>query len=108
MSGSLGFNPLSALGAAQPASTPAARPPAETGGRNFADDLALALRDQLAEVNSLQSEVDTRAQAVAMGQTESLTDVFTAARKAEVAFTMLMEIRNKLVDAYNELQNLRV
>ena len=107
MSGSLGFNPLGTFGAAQSAPT-TARKPVESGGGNFADDLASALRDQLAEVNSLQTEVDTQAQAVAMGQTESLTDVFTAARKAEVAFTMLMEIRNKLVDAYNELQNLRV
>src|SRR5262245_45965503 len=102
-----GFNPLSAPGPMQ--DVPAAPRKPDTGGRgNFADDVALALRQQLSEVNSLQSEVDNKAQAVALGQTENMTDVFTAARKAEVAFTMLMEIRNKLVDAYQELQNLRV
>jgi flagellar hook-basal body complex protein FliE len=107
MSGPLGFNPLSGPGSLQGVPG-ASRKPDAGRGRNFADDLALALREQLSEVNSLQTEVDTKAQAVALGQTESVTDVFTAARKAEVAFTMLMEIRNKLVDAYQELQNLRV
>ena len=107
MSGPLGFNPLGTTSPIQAVpSTP--RKSDASSGRNFADDLALALREQLSEVNSLQTEVDTRAQAVALGQTESVTDVFTAARKAEVAFTMLMEIRNKLVEAYDELQNLRV
>lgn len=107
MSGSLGFNPLNPLSPLQggPASPRKSDAPE---GRNFADDLASALREQLSQVNSLQSEVDTKTQAVALGQSESMTDVFTAARKAEVAFTMLMEIRNKLVDAYQELQNLRV
>src|SRR5262245_22063764 len=107
MAGSLGLNPLGAPNPIQgnPATS---RKSDSSSGRNFADDLAGALREQLSEVNSLQTEVDTRAQAVALGQTESVTDVFTAARKAEIAFTMLMEIRNKLVDAYNELQNLRV
>lgn len=107
MSGSLGFNPLGASSPIQAVPTTTRKTDAPSG-RNFADDLAVALRQQLSEVNSLQSEVDTRAQAVALGQTESVTDVFTAARKAEVAFTMLMEIRNKLVEAYDELQNLRV
>src|SRR5687768_2885197 len=103
----LNINPLGPLQPLQSPSLPARK--AESGeSRSFADDLAGALRAQLSQVNSLQSEVDSRTQAVALGQSESMTDVFTAARKAEVAFSMLMEIRNKLVDAYQELQNLRV
>jgi flagellar hook-basal body complex protein FliE len=107
MSGSLGFNPLG-QSSPVPGVPTTSRKSDAASGRNFAEDLAQALRDQLSEVNSLQTEVDTRAQAVALGQTESVTDLFSAARKAEVAFTMLMEIRNKLVEAYDELQNLRV
>jgi flagellar hook-basal body complex protein FliE len=107
MSGSLGFNPLNPFNPLQ-GSPAAPRKSDAPDGHSFADDLASALREQLSQVNSLQSEVDTKTQAVAAGQSESMTDVFTAARKAEVAFTMLMEIRNKLVDAYQELQNLRV
>src|SRR5262245_36708488 len=107
MAGPLGFNPLGAPNPIQSLPATSRKSDAPSDG-NFADDLALALRQQLGEVNSLQNEVDTRAQAVALGQTESVTDVFTAARKAEIAFTMLMEIRNKLVEAWDELQNLRV
>lgn len=107
MAGPLSFNPLGAPNPIQsvPSTT---RKSDAAGGRNFAEDLAEALREQLSEVNSLQSEVDTRAQDVALGRGESVTDLFTAARKAEIAFSMLMEIRNKLVEAYDQLQNLRV
>lgn len=103
----LNINPLGPLQPLQVLASPV-RKADGAQSRSFADDLAGALREQLSQVNSLQSEVDTKTQAVALGQSESMTDVFTAARKAEVAFSMLMEIRNKLVDAYQELQNLRV
>jgi len=42
------------------------------------------------------------------GRSQNITEVFVAARKAEVAFSLLMEIRNKLSDAYTEIKNLRV
>ena len=42
------------------------------------------------------------------GETDNMAEVFTAVRKADVAFSMLMEMRNKLVDAYREVQQMRV
>jgi flagellar hook-basal body complex protein FliE len=37
-----------------------------------------------------------------------MANVFSAVRKADVAFSVLMEMRNKMVDAYRELQQMRV
>ena len=37
-----------------------------------------------------------------------MAEVFSAVRKSEVAFSMLMEMRNKLVEAYREVQQMRV
>jgi flagellar hook-basal body complex protein FliE len=37
-----------------------------------------------------------------------MAEVFSAVRKAQVAFGLLMEIRNKLTDAYEEIQQMRV
>lgn len=72
------------------------------------DDFAATFRQQLEQVSRMQSEADEGIQALLTGQTDNITAVFTTARKAEVAFSLLMEIRNKLVDAYSELRQLRV
>ena len=66
------------------------------------------IKEQLQKVSQMQSEADEKVQALVTGESQNLTEVFTAARKAEVAFSLLMEIRNKLVDAYQEVKNMRV
>jgi len=66
------------------------------------------VKEQLLKVSRMQSEADEKVQKLLTGESQNLTEVFTAARKAEVAFSLLMEIRNKLVNAYEELKNMRV
>lgn len=110
MSSPLNFNPLNPLnplGGAAPSGKPAPAGGADAG-QTFGDELAKALRGHLQRANELQSEADRTTQDLVTGRSQSVVDAFTAARKAEVAFSMLVEIRNKLVDAYQELQNLRV
>lgn len=93
---------LSSLGPAR-LTAPAGRP-GFAEGRDFAD----LLRSQLAEVSRMQAEADEGIESLVTGRSDNITEVFTAARKAEVAFSLLMEIRNKLVNAYDELKQLRV
>jgi len=66
------------------------------------------VKEQLQQVSQMQSEADENVRKLLTGQTQNLTEVFTAARKAQVAFSLLMEIRNKLVEGYEELKNMRV
>ncbi len=93
---------------------PLPRPPAsgqaEPGSASSAPggDFASIIRQQLDEVSRAQNEADTSVQQLVSGQDQNVTDVFVAARKAEIAFSLLMEIRNKLVDAYQSLQDMRV
>ncbi|MBI1345890.1 flagellar hook-basal body complex protein FliE [bacterium] len=42
-----------------------------------------------------------------IGEDLSMVESFTAVREADIALRMMMQIRNKLVDAYQELQQLR-
>jgi flagellar hook-basal body complex protein FliE len=70
----------------------------------FAD----TLRQQLEQVNQMQAEAEAGVQDLVSGRTDNLTAVLNSTRKAEVAFSLLMEIRNKLVDAYTDLKQLRV
>ena len=78
--------------------------PAGDAGQDF----AAMVKEQLQKVSQMQTEADEKVQQVLTGESQNFTEVFTAARKAEVAFSLLMEIRNKLVDAYEEVKNMRV
>jgi flagellar hook-basal body complex protein FliE len=89
------IGPISNLQPAGPTSTP--------DGKSFRD----LLMDSLSEVNRLQQEASEGVEKVATGETDNLAEVFSAVRKADVAFSMLMEMRNKLVDAYREIQQMR-
>ncbi len=81
---------------------------ARRGGAGAAGSFATLFREQLEQVSRMQSEADQGVQGLLTGQQTNLTEVFTATRKAEVAFSLLMEIRNKLVDAYTELKRMQV
>jgi flagellar hook-basal body complex protein FliE len=71
-------------------------------------DFKSILLDSLNEVNRLQTEADQKVQALYRGDTENVADVFAAVNKADIAFDLLMEIRNKLVEAYQEIQAMRI
>ena len=66
------------------------------------------LLESLNKVNQLQQEADAGVQKLLTGETNNVAEVFSATRKAGVAFDLLMEIRNKLTDAYREIQQMRL
>lgn len=71
-------------------------------------DFKTLLMDNLDQVNRLQQEAQTATEKLATGQTDNVAEVFSAVRKADVAFSLLMQIRNQLVDAYTEIRNMRI
>jgi flagellar hook-basal body complex protein FliE len=79
-------------------------PAAKIEGESFGD----VLKGMLTETNQLQSDAADLAQKFATGQIADIHDVMIAAEKAGVAFELVMEIRNKLVDAYQELMRMQV
>ncbi len=79
-------------------------PPPEAAGKDFKS----ILLDSLDEVNRLQGEADSGVQRLITGQSDNVAEVFAAVKKSEVAFGLLMEVRNKLLDAYQEIQQMRL
>ncbi|MBI4578007.1 MAG: flagellar hook-basal body complex protein FliE [Planctomycetes bacterium] len=66
------------------------------------------LKAQIDRVNQMQLDADTAIEDLENGRTENVGEVFTAVQKADLAFKTLMQIRNKLLDAYNEIQRMRI
>ena len=82
---------------------PAVQPTTEEGG-SFQDLLVKSL-DQ---VNAMQQNADTAFQKLATGQTDNVTEVLNAVNKADLAFKLLMQIRNQLVEAYSEVEKMNI
>lgn len=86
------------------ANKPANGPGQAADGKDFKS----MLMDSIGEVNRLQSEADEARINLVTGKTDNVAEVFTAVKKAETAFQTLMQIRNKLMDAYEEIRQMRV
>ncbi len=100
--GSGGLTPL------RPVQGPTSPAPANGTAAPVGKDFKSHLLESLEKVNQLQLEADEGVQKLLTGETDNVAEVFTATRKAGIAFDMLMEIRNKLMEAYTELRQMRV
>lgn len=62
----------------------------------------------LNSANNANIAADKAQEAMAMGEDVSVHDVMIAAEKAALSMQMATQLRNKLVTAYNEINNIRV
>jgi flagellar hook-basal body complex protein FliE len=66
------------------------------------------LLDSIREVNSMQQDADQAVERLVSGEDVNPAEVLTAVQKADIAFKLMMQIRNKMVQAYNDIQSIRV
>ena len=66
------------------------------------------LESSLRRVNEMQEAASQAKIDIATGGTENMGEAMASIKKAELAFQQLMEIRNKLVDAYQEVMRMQV
>ena len=78
--------------------------PGSVDGKSFRDFLS----GSLDEVNRVQMEAQTKMNQFATGETTNQAEVIAAVRQAELAFQLMTEVRNKLIDAYQEVLRMRV
>ena len=71
----------------------------QNGSEGFADKLKEAMED----VNQLQKEGDEAMADMATGQVKDLHQAAIAIGKAETSMKLMLEIRNKALNAYKEL-----
>ena len=66
------------------------------------------LNDYLKETNEMQNNADASLQKLVTGETDNVHEVMLAMSKADVSFRMMVEVRNKLVEAYQEVMRMPV
>lgn len=66
------------------------------------------LVDSINEVNSMQQSADRAVEQLPTGGDVNPAEVLTAVQKADVTFRLMVQVRNTIVQAYNEVQNIRI
>lgn len=69
---------------------------------------ASVLKQSLTEVNQMQQKADAAITALASGEKVSLHETMIAMEQADVSFRMMMQVRNKIVEAYQEILRMQV
>lgn len=79
-------------------------PQMEGSSKNFGEFLT----DALSEVNSLQQNAAKASFDLAAGKLQDVSQVTIAAEKATIAMQLTMQVRNKVIDAYQEVMRMQV
>lgn len=80
----------------------AVQPP--TGGQTFGEVMGKFLED----TNSQQLQADQAVQRLATGQSDSIPETMLALTKADLSFRVFMEVRNKVIEAYQEVMRMQM
>ncbi|MEX0610837.1 MAG: flagellar hook-basal body complex protein FliE [Pirellulales bacterium] len=76
----------------------------QTGGVSFKDMLV----DSIQQVNTMQLEADQAVETLFTGGEINPAEVLTAVQKADLAFRLTMQMRNKLMEVYQEIKDIRI
>lgn len=80
-----------------PLATPELKPaPSEKG---FSD----LLQNAIEEVNQLQTEADQSIRSLLTGESQDMHQTILAVQRADTSFKVMMQVRNKIIEAYKEL-----
>src|SRR3954468_18581298 len=74
------------------------------GGASFSD----MLKNSIDEVSKMQQDASKAVEDLASGKSEDVTKVMTAMEKSDMAFKTLLSIRNKLMEAYEEIKGISI
>ena len=62
----------------------------------------------MSDVNSLQNQMDKSIEQMATGEIEDIHQVMIAVEQANTAMEFMLEIRNKIIEAYQEVMRMPV
>jgi flagellar hook-basal body complex protein FliE len=80
-------------------------PPGDPGGGK---DFSKVLKDAVHDINKLQQTADEAIAKVQLDDTASIHEAMVALEKADISFRAMMQVRNKILEAYQEIMRFQV
>ncbi|HHV46962.1 MAG TPA: flagellar hook-basal body complex protein FliE [Tissierellia bacterium] len=80
----------------------------QTSTKKEISDFSSLLDNALNRVNQLQMESDRYKVLLSIGEVDNLHDVTIAAEKANIALQLTLSIRNKVIEAYQEIMRMQI
>ena len=79
--------------------------PAASGGSgaSFSD----SLKEAVEQVEQLHTDAQSQVKDLLQGDRDDVHNVMIAVEKADVAFQLMMQVRNKIVNAYEEISRMQ-
>jgi flagellar hook-basal body complex protein FliE len=84
-------------------STPALDTGADAGGASFSD----VLKNAVNSVDSLNDNAAAQVNSLMTGGGADINSVMIAVEKADVSFQLMMQVRNKIVNAYQDIEKMQ-
>src|SRR6185437_14623499 len=73
-------------------------------GRPFMD----MLKDSVNKVNEMQTDADTAINNLVAGRTKNIHETMLAIERADTSLKLMMQVRNKILEAYREVMRMQV
>lgn len=80
------------------------QPAKEEQGNSF----LTTLNEAIGEVNDLRNEADRAVEELAAGEEKDIHNTMIALEKAEISFQLMMQVRNKIINAYETIMRTTV
>lgn len=78
--------------------------PNEVPGTTFSD----ILRNSVEKVNELQTQANTSIHELVAGRTKNIHETLLTIERADNSLKLMMQVRNKILDAYREIMRMQV
>jgi len=75
---------------------------------NLGSKFGEALKNSIAEVNQAQTVADKAAEQVVAGETKNLHEAMIKLEEADISMRLMVQVRNKALEAYQEIMRMQV
>ncbi len=98
---------INPIGPIQEGGAPQKGAKAQQAGKKY-PSFKSTLQGYLKDVNEMQHKADASIEKMVAGEITDVHQVMNSVQEANLAFNMMMEIRNKVMDAYQEIMRMRL
>jgi len=100
----MAISPIGSITTIEPVKAKADVSEAPGSGASFKE----LVKDAVSEVNKLQSQADQSAVKLATGELEDVHRAMIDMQKAKLALDLTIQVRNKVIEAYQEIMRMQV